>query len=100
MTRHQHSPCAEPGCPELTTTTRCPTHTRQADAARGTTTARGYGNQHQAARRRWAPRVATGTIRCARCGQRIRPGQPWDLDHTDDRRGYRGPSHLSCNRAR
>jgi hypothetical protein len=30
----------------------------------------------------------------------ILPGQFWDLDHTDDGRGYLGPSHRECNRAR
>ena len=27
------------------------------------------------------------------------PGQALDLDHTDDRRSYRGMTHRSCNRA-
>jgi hypothetical protein len=36
-------------------------------------------------------------IRTCRCGQLIEPGQPWHLDHRDDRRGYLGPSHATCN---
>lgn len=64
---------------------------------RGSTTARGYGTHHQRLRARWAPKVAAGLVNCARCGEQIQPGQPWHLDHTDDRRGYYGPSHAACN---
>jgi len=67
---------------------------------RGRTSARGYGRRHQLLRARWAPIVATGTVDCARCHQRIPPGAPWDLGHDDtDRRRYTGPEHPACNRA-
>jgi hypothetical protein len=96
--RRNLSPCATPGCPDLTANTHCPAHTRTADKARGTRQARGYGATHDRLRQRWAPHVAAGSVRCARCGKPITPGTPWDLDHTDDRRTYRGPSHAHCNR--
>lgn len=58
----------------------------------GTTTARGYGYAHQATRAEWAPKVATGTVPCWRCGLTITPGTPWDLGH-DQQRRTRGPEH-------
>lgn len=49
-------PCLEPGCPELTTGSRCPAHTRAKqrarDATRGTPAQRGYGWQYQQNRAR------------------------------------------------
>lgn len=58
-----------------------------------------YGAEHQKLRRSWAVRVATGTVVCSRCGNRIQPGTPWDLDHqTGSKTLYRGPSHRKCNR--
>jgi hypothetical protein len=41
--------------------------------------------------------VNAGLARCARCGEPIAPGAPFDLDHADDRRSYIGVSHRSCN---
>jgi hypothetical protein len=60
-----------------------------------------YPGSHQAIRRALAPQVAAGTVTCWRCGQLIRPGEPWDLGHDDhDRSIYRGPEHAGrCNRA-
>ena len=61
---------------------------------RQSTTARGYGHVHQQLRKRWAPRVATGLVACARCGLPLEAGQAWDLGHVDgDRSRYSGPEH-------
>jgi hypothetical protein len=97
-TRPRH-PCTWPGCPALVPPgqTRCPTHTRpERRRSPGATTARGYGTQHQAVRRELLP-TAVGS-RCTRCGAVIRTGEAIDLDHADDRRGYLGWAHRSCNR--
>jgi hypothetical protein len=59
--------------------------------------ARGYTNAHVARRRQQEPLVATGRVACCRCGELIQPEQAWHLDHRDDRRGYLGPSHATCN---
>jgi hypothetical protein len=59
--------------------------------------ARGYTNAHAAKRRQLEPLVATGQVNCSRCGQLIEPGEAWHLDHRDDRRGYLGAAHATCN---
>ena len=63
----------------------------------GKTTQRGYGWAHQQLRKRWQRSVDAGVVNCAPCGFLIEPGESWHLDHTDDRQGYYGPAHWSCN---
>jgi hypothetical protein len=72
---------------------------RMRRAAKGTTAQRGYGVQHEQLREVLERMVAAGLAVCARCHEPIAPGSPWDLDHSDDRNGYLGPSHRACNRA-
>jgi hypothetical protein len=97
MARPRMRVCAEPGCPEVQLTPRCTAHTREVEQARGSRQARGYGAEHDRLRRSWARRVNTGLVRCARCDTYISPAESWALDHTDDRTGYLGPSHATCN---
>ena len=66
-------------------------------ASKGKTTQRGYGWKHQELRKRWQRSVDAGVATCSRCGYPIEPGEKWHLDHTDDRQGYYGPAHSSCN---
>jgi hypothetical protein len=76
---------------------RCKTHRSAHEKRRGTRQQRGYDATHDRTRTQWEPRVATGTVNCARCHNPITPGQAWHLDHTDDRTTYLGPSHQHCN---
>jgi hypothetical protein len=62
--------------------------------------ARVYGVRHKVIRERLRPSVEAGRVRCARCGELIAPGEPWDLGHVDgDPTRYAGPEHRACNRA-
>jgi hypothetical protein len=69
--------------------------------AKGRTTRNGYGWKHQQERARMKRLVDAGQAFCARCGQWIEPGTPWDLGHPDrtERTVYSGAEHRRCNRA-
>lgn len=94
--------CPRPSCPRIITdgSRYCPDHAREYEAKRGSTTARGYGSAHQRLRAAWVARMARGeVVHCARCGVRLTAGTPFDLGHTEDRTGYTGPEHATCNRS-
>lgn len=63
-----------------------------------TTTQRGYGGQHQAARA-WALSHYQQGQPCTRCGQAMWETDPRSLhlDHSDDRTHYLGLAHPTCN---
>lgn len=92
--------CSEPGCPELVDAGRCAEHRRAKDRARGSSTQRGYGAEHQALRRGYQRNMDRGqTYQCWRCGDPIDP-EHWHLGHDDeDRSTYRGPECVPCNLA-
>ena len=84
-------------CPTRALTTdrsgRCDHCRRQHWNSRGTSTERGYGQDHRDLRAAWQPLVEAGDVICWRCGDPIQPGEPWDMGHDDhDRSAYRGPS--------
>jgi hypothetical protein len=55
---------------------------------------------HQARRRMLAPIVAAGCVPCAGCGELIKPGEKWHLDHDDlDRTKYLGACRKCSPRA-
>ena len=58
-----------------------------------------YGPDHWRLRAILAPEVEAGLRDCAYCGERILPGEAWDLGHRENRLGYNGPEHARCNRA-
>ena len=65
-------------------------------ASKRSSSARGYGVEHQRLRAELLPH-AYGTT-CHLCGHVMQYGQALDLDHTPDRTAYRGMVHASCNR--
>lgn len=89
--------CAQPGCPALTDTTRCPTHTRARRAATRRQYRRNdYGPEWPSVRRRQLRReptcrhcAANGTATAATVVDHIVP-----LHHFDRRRDAHHPSNL------
>lgn len=64
--------------------------------SKASSTARGYGQAHRAARAAALAQLERDGIgRCCIGGEPIYPGQALHLDHTPDRTGYRG---LACAR--
>jgi hypothetical protein len=58
----------------------------------------GYGGDHRRRRAEVEGLILSGVVvLCARCGRPIGRAERWELDHTDDRRGYLGASHAKCN---
>lgn len=92
--------CAEPGCPTLTRSTRCPDCTRAKDRERGTSSERGYDAAHQRLRRRYQLKMEAGEVfHCWRCGREI-DQDAWTLGHCDvDRSQYHGPECIPCDYA-
>src|SRR5690606_5857784 len=93
--------CPGPSCPRILTQAEryCPDHARAYEAKRGSSTARGYGTQHQRLRAAWQARVDRGeVVRCPGCGVRI-AGTDWDRGHAEDRTAYRGPEGSLGNRS-
>lgn len=73
--------CPTPGCPTLVRQGKCSTCSRAADAARGTTTERGYGWKHQKRRAELLANLKPGTP-CPRCGRPMHPGDALDAGHS------------------
>jgi len=101
-------PCLD--CGTLVDGSRCAAcrsaKNRDRDQARGTSTDRGYGAEHQAERTEWEPRVATGRVVCRRypSGQCVAPSpfiapdEPWHLGHPDAAcPAPKAPEHVICN---
>ena len=63
----------------------------------GSTTARGYDHRHKRLRAALLAALVPGTP-CPHCHRPMHPSMALDLDHADDRSGYRGLAHASCNR--
>lgn len=65
--------CAQPGCPTITTRTRCSQHEREHDRARGRRQARGYNRDYDRAVREMH---ASAPTNCVICLQAFTPDNP------------------------
>lgn len=90
--------CSKPDCPTLIPRGQraCPDH----QPVTATTTERGYGYAHQQERARWQQLIDRAHldgwgVDCVRCGEAVTGD--WHLDHNEDRSGYLGPAHATCN---
>ncbi len=84
--------CLVPGCGQVTTSSRCPTHTRTLNRAKSAR----YGVTQQRARRALAATLPTP---CGYCGLLIDETQRWDAAHVQDGNDAAGyvVSHPICN---
>lgn len=102
--------CLNAGCTELTRASRCPTHQRAHEGARGRRQARGYDAEYEANR---ATLRATAPPTCWLCHEPIDLTLPgthpdgWTADHyvPTSRHGSNAltnlrPAHQRCNNAR
>lgn len=90
--------CSEVGCPNFTTSTRCDDCRREHERARGGNAERGYGAEHQRAKRDPAYINAT---HCATCGQPFTDTNPKTAGHDVALRNGGGtvihPECRACN---
>ena len=91
--------CLEPGCPTLVSGTRCSTHARERDRARGTRQQRGYDADY--VRQLGTPEFVQAT-RCAQCGEPFTLDNPKTGGHTvalrhDGRGSAVEPQCRRCN---
>lgn len=89
--------CIEPSCPALTSKTRCPTHERAKDKARGTRQARGYDADFE--RAKLEPEYVNAT-HCTECDEPFTETNPKTAGHsTAIRNGGQGSKILpQCRR--
>lgn len=76
----------------------CPVHQAEYERGRGSTVERGYGSAHTRLRASLLAKLEAGeAMYCALCGVRLRVTDDLALDHSVDRRSYRGLAHRRCN---
>lgn len=88
MPRRTPHPCAQPGCPTLTTSSHCPDHAPQSWQHDRTAHQRGYGRRWQALR----ARILRAEPLCRTCG-----APATDVDHITPRHlgGTDDPTNLA-----